>query len=257
MSRAWRCPDGSGSRAASPRVRSASPFLVFEELLRQHLDRHRPVEPRVPRPVDLAHPALADRREDLVGSEPPAGGERHYFPPRGARLPELLREIRGERHVVDVRRVRGPSRRQGEEPSARPVRRPIPARSGFLPRTREPEEALFLPEDGSPSLRRHARRDDRGVLAADEVKRSRRGSSGDWSPSGPRPATWRLRRRRFERRRTRGRRRSPRRRASGRPGEKTPPPSFVGPARIISGSPSASPPLRRITPTSSLGLRPA
>ena len=34
-------------------------------------------EPRVPRPVDLAHPARADRRKDLVGTEPRPCCQRH------------------------------------------------------------------------------------------------------------------------------------------------------------------------------------
>ena len=35
-------------------------------MLGQHLDRHRPVEARVLRAVDLAHAAGAQRAEDLV-----------------------------------------------------------------------------------------------------------------------------------------------------------------------------------------------
>ena len=50
---------------------------VDGEMRRQHLDRDRALEPRVARPVDLAHPARADRRDDLVGAEPSAGTERH------------------------------------------------------------------------------------------------------------------------------------------------------------------------------------
>ena len=48
--------------------------------LRQHLDRHLAPEPRVPRPVHLAHPARAERREDLVGAEASPGGERQRSP---------------------------------------------------------------------------------------------------------------------------------------------------------------------------------
>ena len=43
----------------------------------QHLDRDGALEPRVARLVDLAHPARAERREDLVGAEPGPGGEGH------------------------------------------------------------------------------------------------------------------------------------------------------------------------------------
>ena len=53
------------------------PLFVFEELLRQYLDRDVSREARVSRPVHLPHPARAERREDLVGAEVCAGGERH------------------------------------------------------------------------------------------------------------------------------------------------------------------------------------
>ena len=43
----------------------------------QHLDRDVAAEPRVARPVDLAHAAGAERRHDLVGAEPVAGREAH------------------------------------------------------------------------------------------------------------------------------------------------------------------------------------
>ena len=43
----------------------------------QDLDGDLAVEPRVPGPIDLPHPARAQRREDLVGAEAVPGGERH------------------------------------------------------------------------------------------------------------------------------------------------------------------------------------
>ena len=46
-------------------------------LLGQDLDRDLAAQPRVARPVDLAHPARAERGEDLVRPEPCSGGERH------------------------------------------------------------------------------------------------------------------------------------------------------------------------------------
>ena len=49
------------------------PIFVFEELFRQHLDGDLSAESRVFRPVDLPHPARADRREDLVRAERVAG----------------------------------------------------------------------------------------------------------------------------------------------------------------------------------------
>jgi hypothetical protein len=45
-------------------------MLRSGELGRQHLHSHRPLEPRVARPVHFAHPTSAQRREDLVGAEP-------------------------------------------------------------------------------------------------------------------------------------------------------------------------------------------
>ena len=41
-------------------------------VLGQHLDRDLAAEPRVARAIDLAHPARAERRDDLVGAEPGA-----------------------------------------------------------------------------------------------------------------------------------------------------------------------------------------
>ncbi len=50
---------------------------VGGEVGRQHLDRHLAVEARVPGAVDLAHSAGADRRGDLVRTEPGAGIKCH------------------------------------------------------------------------------------------------------------------------------------------------------------------------------------
>jgi hypothetical protein len=46
-------------------------------MLRKNLDRNGPIKPRVPRPIHLSHPASAERREDLLGSELASGRERH------------------------------------------------------------------------------------------------------------------------------------------------------------------------------------
>jgi len=48
---------------------------------RQDLDRDLPPETRVPRPVHLAHPSGAQRREDLVGTEATARRDRHRVLP--------------------------------------------------------------------------------------------------------------------------------------------------------------------------------
>ena len=47
------------------------------QVLREHLDGHGPLEPRVLRLVHLSHAARAERREDLVRAEPCSRGERH------------------------------------------------------------------------------------------------------------------------------------------------------------------------------------
>ena len=44
-------------------------FRVLSDRCRQHLDRHVPIEPLVARPVDLAHPTLADLLDDAVVAE--------------------------------------------------------------------------------------------------------------------------------------------------------------------------------------------
>ena len=56
--------------------------------LREDLDRDVPVQLRVPRPVDLPHPARAERREDLVGAETRPGCEGQC----GVRLHEPCRQ---------------------------------------------------------------------------------------------------------------------------------------------------------------------
>ena len=44
---------------------------------REHLEGDGPFQVRVGGPVDLAHPARADHREDFVGADPGARGEAH------------------------------------------------------------------------------------------------------------------------------------------------------------------------------------
>jgi len=58
----------------------AKPSLfIFEELFRQDLDRDVSREPRVPRPIDLAHSARAEGGDDLVRAEACAGCD-HFSP---------------------------------------------------------------------------------------------------------------------------------------------------------------------------------
>src|SRR5258706_16428966 len=52
---------------------------IARKLARQDLDRDGAIEPRVPRAVDLAHAARAERREDVVRAEARAGTQIHFF----------------------------------------------------------------------------------------------------------------------------------------------------------------------------------
>src|SRR5207244_901076 len=50
---------------------------VLREFRGQNLDGHAAIEPRVPPPPHLPHPARPDRRDHFVGPESAAGGEGH------------------------------------------------------------------------------------------------------------------------------------------------------------------------------------
>ena len=91
------------------------PRLAFEALARllgirqsgrQDLDRHLAAEPRVPRPVDLSHPARAERRKDLVGTEAGAGGKAHGPPGNGPGFYRPVRRPRSPRAGGAARRGR-------------------------------------------------------------------------------------------------------------------------------------------------------
>ena len=71
---------------------------VFGERRRQDLDRHLALEARVGGAVDLAHAALADLGEDLVGAEAGAGRE-------GAHRVGILGEQAGDYNVGRPRRL--------------------------------------------------------------------------------------------------------------------------------------------------------
>ena len=58
-------------------LESGERFGVAGELVGQDLDRDVALQPRVARPVDLAHPARAERGEDLVGAEAGTGRQGH------------------------------------------------------------------------------------------------------------------------------------------------------------------------------------
>ena len=64
-------------RGNRPRLalESRAAIRIGRQVGRQHLHRHRAIEPRVARFVDLAHAARAEGGEDLVWAESSAGGE--------------------------------------------------------------------------------------------------------------------------------------------------------------------------------------
>ena len=64
-------------RGARLEREAREPFLILEELLRQHLQRDLAAEPRVERAVDLSHPAHTEPVDDLEGTEHGSGLERN------------------------------------------------------------------------------------------------------------------------------------------------------------------------------------
>ena len=70
----WLRPPAVCASCSKRRRRSAS----LENDAGRTLTATSRFEPLVARPVDLAHPAGADRREDLVGTELRSGGEAHF-----------------------------------------------------------------------------------------------------------------------------------------------------------------------------------
>ena len=69
------------------------------------LDGDGPVEARVPRAIDLAHAAGAERSGDLVRAEPRARIEGHRLSPRCLRehLPDEFRALVGAHETFDLR----------------------------------------------------------------------------------------------------------------------------------------------------------
>ncbi len=64
-------------------LEAAQPVRIIGEGPRQDLHRDVPLQPNVAGPVDLSHAARADRRDDLVRSEPGTGGKAHFSRARG------------------------------------------------------------------------------------------------------------------------------------------------------------------------------
>src|SRR5216117_1906326 len=66
----------AGDRLRLP-LEAKAQLRVAAELRRQYFHRHRAIEPRVARAVDLAHSAGADGRDDLVRPQPIPRDESH------------------------------------------------------------------------------------------------------------------------------------------------------------------------------------
>ena len=56
-------------------LETRQPIAVGRKDLRDDLEGHVAPEPRVPRPIDLPHPALAEKRGDFVDAEAGARGQ--------------------------------------------------------------------------------------------------------------------------------------------------------------------------------------
>ncbi len=54
-------------------LEARTPIGIAGQFARQHLDRHRAIEARVARAVDLPHSAGAQRADDFVRAEPRSG----------------------------------------------------------------------------------------------------------------------------------------------------------------------------------------
>ena len=65
----WFRADAERASCSKRLRRSASE----ENSAEKHLDRDLSAKARIPRAIDLAHPAGAQRREDLEGTEPCSG----------------------------------------------------------------------------------------------------------------------------------------------------------------------------------------
>src|SRR6266542_1793282 len=66
-----------GACSLSLLLEAAQPVVIRREGRRKDFDRDVAFQPLVPSPVDLAHPARAERRDDLVRAKPRAGFQGH------------------------------------------------------------------------------------------------------------------------------------------------------------------------------------
>ena len=81
------------SRRARFVLEAAQPIRILRERRRQHFDSDLAAEPRILRAVDLPHPTRAERRDDLVGTEPSAGRETHFASPTRKRCDSIRRNV--------------------------------------------------------------------------------------------------------------------------------------------------------------------
>jgi hypothetical protein len=70
-----------GRRRAGLLLEAEASRAILGDGLRQHLDRDLAAELRVPRPVHLAHPSRAERRDDLVRPQAGSGCDGHQRSP--------------------------------------------------------------------------------------------------------------------------------------------------------------------------------
>ena len=72
--------DGVGSRSADRKFwEPLTAIGISGRDIGQHLERHLPLQPGIPRPIDLSHPAGAEQRYDFVRSESNARTQGHVL----------------------------------------------------------------------------------------------------------------------------------------------------------------------------------
>ncbi len=103
--------------------------LILGELGRDQLERDRPIEPRVDRPVDDAHPAAADLSFDPITAEGRVGRD-----PGRLELCEHHSHARRERLHPEL--TRGGQRRPQQHGGALPI-------TGLPPREQQPRQVVL------------------------------------------------------------------------------------------------------------------
>jgi hypothetical protein len=80
------------------------PFRVLRDRVRKHLDCHLAIELGVFGPIDLAHPACTERREDLLRTESGSRSNGHSPSPRRYALFQILEPVEHHVDLLDRRR---------------------------------------------------------------------------------------------------------------------------------------------------------